>query len=75
MTEMNLLMKAINLADLDNLKEVEITMKDLRVLTDHIRSQKLAIAVLQDKNNRLDISLAQSELKSIEKPIKLSVYC
>jgi len=68
-------MKAINLADFDNLKEVEITMKDLRVLTDHIRSQKLAIAVLQDKNNRLDISLAQSELKSIEKPIKLSVYC
>ena len=75
MTKIDLLMKAINLADFDNLKEVEITMKDLRVLTDHIRSQKLAIAVLQDKNNRLDISLAQSELKSIEKPIKLSVYC
>ncbi len=75
MTEIDLLMKAINLADFDNIKEIEVTMKDLRVLTDHIRSQKLAIAVLQDKNNRLDMSLAQSELNSIEKPIKLSVYC
>ena len=65
------IMQAINLADLDGLDSVEVSMKDLLALRDEIN---LGNAMLEGLKKRNTILVAQLSLCQLEKPISLSGY-
>jgi len=76
MHDIDNLLRAVNLAHLDGLKTVEISMEDLKTLQREIKVQEQAISVLKKDNHLLRVSLAQSQLKVLEKPLmKLRCYC
>ena len=81
MKNLDLLLKAIDLAAADGLKTVEITMYDLLMLKEHIQNLDYELGeiekdnlILIEKIKMLNISLAKSELTHLDKPIKLDYY-
>ena len=71
---MDNLIKAVRLANLDGLKSIEISMKDLVSLVNKIQDDT-RVKRLEKEVNRLNISLAKSELKHLDRPISLDFYC
>jgi len=64
--------KAINLADYDNLKSVEISLDDLKPLRSHIISLE---DLIKSEQKRHVIAISKLQLELLEKPIKLNIYC
>jgi len=72
MTKLDNLLQGINLADLDGLKETEVSLKDLQLLRREIlSSRELVQRLCRDVN----ISEAKLGLCQLEKPIRLDAYC
>jgi hypothetical protein len=71
MKELEKILKAINLANYDNLKTVEVNMSDLLLLKDTIESLQL-----QNKILKADVHIANAKayLKVIESPVRLRLY-
>ena len=71
MKDLEQLLKAINLANYDNLKSVEVSMSDLMMLKNTIESLQI-----QNKILKADVNIANAKacLKVIESPVKLSLY-
>jgi len=81
MKNLDLLLKAIDLAAADGLKTVEITMYDLLMLKEHIQNLDYELGEIKNDNLLLryklrlaNISLAKSELSHLKRPIKLDYY-
>jgi hypothetical protein len=66
------LLKAINLADYDNLKSVEISLDDLKLLRGHIITLE---DLISSEQKRHVIAISKLQLELLEKPIKLDIYC
>lgn len=65
------ILKAINMADMDGVKQVTVDIDDLLILRETINNLRLRNANLRAD---LEIAIAKSFLKEIEKPIKLDYY-
>lgn len=65
------LLKAINLADMDGLKTVQVDTEDLIVLRGHILEQNKQITRLAKDIVILEIKLNMTQ---VEKPINLRAY-
>ncbi|DAB29335.1 MAG TPA: hypothetical protein CFH84_10030 [Sulfurimonas sp. UBA12504] len=70
-TEVETLLKAINMADMDGLKKVEADVSDLMLLRSVIRDQH---AALQKQVKELHVLQARVNMKSMEKPVRLRMY-
>ncbi len=70
-TELNMILQAINLADLDGLKQVSIEMKDLLLLKAIIKDMDKALASASREISRLE---AKISLKDLDKPISFDCY-
>ncbi len=66
------LLKAINLADYDGLKRLDVSMEDLKLLRSHI---KLIEDTIKSEQKRHVVAISKLQLELIEKPIKLDIYC
>ena len=69
--EINKLLEAINLADMDGLKAIRVDMKDLQELRGHILEQNKQITRLAKDVVMLEIKLKMTQ---VEKPISLRAY-
>ena len=69
--EINNLLEAINLADMDGLKAIRVDMKDLQELRGHILEQNKQITRLAKDVVMLEIKLNMTQ---VEKPISLRAY-
>ena len=69
--EINTLLEAINLADMDGLKAIRVDMKDLQELRGHILEQNKQITRLAKDVVMLEIKLNMTQ---VEKPISLRAY-
>ena len=69
--EVNKLLEAINLADMDGLKAIRVDMKDLQELRGHILEQNKQITRLAKDVVILEIKLNMTQ---VEKPINLRAY-
>ena len=69
--EINKLLEAINLADMDGLKAIRVDMKDLQELRGHILEQNKQITRLAKDVVVLEIKLNMTQ---VEKPINLRAY-
>ena len=65
------ILNAINLADLDGLKSVEVDVKDLKVLRDEI---KLYRAVAEELKKQKAILSSKLSLSVLDRPFKLNLY-
>ena len=70
-SEINTLLEAINLADMDGLKAIRVDMKDLQELRGHILEQNKQITRLAKDVVILEIKL---NMTKVEKPINLRAY-
>ena len=70
-SEINTLLEAINLADMDGLKAIRVDMKDLQELRGHILEQNKQITRLAKDVVMLEIKLKMTQ---VEKPISLRAY-
>ena len=70
-SEINTLLEAINLADMDGLKAICVDMKDLQELRGHILEQNKQITRLAKDVVMLEIKLKMTQ---VEKPISLRAY-
>lgn len=70
-TEVETLLKAINMANMDGLKKVETDVSDLMLLRSVIRDQQ---AALQKQVKELHVLQARVNMKSMEKPVRLRMY-
>ena len=70
-SEINKLLEAINLADMDSLKAICVDMKDLQELRGHILEQNKQITRLAKDVVMLEIKLNMTQ---VEKPISLRAY-
>ena len=70
-SEINKLLEAINLADMDGLKAIRVDMKDLQELRGHILEQNKQITRLAKDVVMLEIKLKMTQ---VEKPISLRAY-
>ncbi len=71
MNKLENILQAINLADLDELKEVTVNIEDLKLLRDEVKFRDAMIDGLKKRNA---IVVSQFNLCQIDKPIKLDVY-
>ncbi len=69
--EVDTLLKAINLANMDGLMKVEADMADLMLLRAVVRDQQTALTRLNREIYALRVSI---ELKGLEKPMRLRMY-
>jgi len=69
--EIETLLKAINMADMDGLKKVEAEVGDLMLLRSVIKDQQ---AALQKLSRELQVLRSSVNLKSMEKPMRLRMY-
>ena len=73
--DIDVICQAIRLADLDGLKSLEIGMEDLRVMMSYMSSLEDDLESFEYKVRMINLSLAKSELRSIEKCATLDMYC
>jgi len=66
------LCKAINLADHDGLKNVDVLVGDLMLLRDEVLLNQAIVEGLKKELNIVNSKLA---LRTLEAPIKLDTYC
>jgi len=72
MTKIDNLLKGINLADLDGVKSIEVSLKDLQLLRrELIKAWAIEDALRHEKS----IVSAKLGLCQLEKPIRLDTYC
>lgn len=71
---LEILIKAIKLAGADRIDSIEVSMRDLIIMVEHIEDLEADVEALIDSKHKLSISLANSELRSLERPIKLDIY-
>ncbi len=69
--EIETLLKAINMANMDGLKKVEAEVSDLMLLRAVIKDQQVALQKLSRELHTLRSSV---NLKSMEKPMRLRMY-
>jgi len=69
--DVDILLAAINLADMDGLKKVEVSIKDLQVLRKAIQVHSDRVQGLILDNEVLRSKLA---LKGLDRPVRLDVY-
>lgn len=69
--EIETLLKAINMADMDGLKKVEADVSDLMLLRAVVRDQQAALHKL---SKELQVVRASVNAKSLEKPVRLRMY-
>jgi len=66
------LLKGINLADLDGIKEIEVSVEDLQLMRREIlKGRELVQRLCRDIN----ISDAKLGLCQLDRPIRLDTYC
>jgi len=65
------ILKAINMADYDEVKEISCSIEDLKALREHIISLEIMNKELKKQNVILDSKIS---LKILDRPVKLSVY-
>ena len=66
------LLKGINLADLDGIKEIEVSVEDLQLMRREIlNGRELVQRLCRDIN----ISDAKLGLCQLDRPIRLDTYC
>ena len=72
MTKLDNLLQGINLADLDGVEKIEVSLKDLQLLRRELLSgRELVKRLCRDVN----VSEAKLGLCQLEKPIRLNMYC
>ena len=71
MNKLDTLLKAINLANYDNLKTVEVSLEDLVLLRNTIIELQDQIKGLKKEEQTTRIKFA---LEQLDKPVKLSIY-
>lgn len=69
--ELDLLIKAINIANLEGVKVVETEISDLMFLQSVIKDQQTALKKL---NRDIHILEAKISIQSLKKPVRLRVY-
>lgn len=69
--ELDLLIKAINIANLEGVKVVETEISDLMFLQSVIKDQQTALKKL---NRDIHILEAKISVQSLKKPVRLRVY-
>jgi hypothetical protein len=70
-SDIETLLKAINMADMDGLKKVEAEVSDLMLLRSVIQDQQVA---LQKQTKELQALQAKVGMKSLDKPMRLRMY-
>lgn len=70
-TQIDNIIKAINMADFDNIDTLEVSIEDLKLLRAHILEQQETLARV---NKEARVLHAKLSLRNLERPRKLKEY-